>query len=170
MGVNSHCRNTVAPKMSLPKRAKGSLKLLPKVSAGAKSPLQQSQWLCPFAPLRMEKNRVWVLALQHQEVHSITNCQILPCPRQRLWYLESRCSFYFISVLPMGASELRRTLLVPSPRNIRQGRGRQCWQVCSNQRMNTPCRLFPLPWEMQRKRGVTESYSDQKELCVTAAL
>lgn len=45
MGVNSLRRNTVAAKMNLPKTAKGSSKLLPKISARTKIPLQESQCL-----------------------------------------------------------------------------------------------------------------------------
>lgn len=50
------------------------------------------------------------LATHHQEMFSITNCQILLSPRKQLRYMESRCSFYVISVLPMGALGLRGAL------------------------------------------------------------
>lgn len=46
MGVSSLGRITSAPQTNLPKTAKASSKSLPKISAGSKIPLQDSQWLC----------------------------------------------------------------------------------------------------------------------------
>lgn len=107
------------------------------------------------------------LAIHHQEMPSITNCQILPSPRYQLRYLESRRSFYMTSVLPVvhqgWGRLLSRELAFPAPGDIRQGRGRQCWQVCSNRRMNPPRRCFPPPREMQAKGRETEPYSTHRK-------
>lgn len=52
------------------------------------------------------------LAVHLQEMYSITNCQILLSPKKWFWYMESRCSFHLISVLPMGAQGLRGALAI----------------------------------------------------------
>lgn len=51
-------------------------------------------------------------AVHLQMMFSITNCQILLSPKKWLWYMESRCSFHLISVLPVGAQGLRGALAV----------------------------------------------------------
>ena len=123
MGVNSLCRNTVAPKMNLLtylKQPKEVHSYYLRYQQGQRFPCRRvSGFASPFCSTPHGKDQgagysIPGLAICQQEMLSITNWQILPSPRQQLRYPESRCSFYLISVLPVGAPGLRRALVTPA--------------------------------------------------------
>lgn len=118
MDVNSLCKNTVAPKMNLPKTAKKNLKLVPKISAGRKIPLQwlclssllHSTWKRPGCGVQYPRFRYTSPGdvLYHELPNSAQSkaTAMVPGVQKQL--------FFFISVLSVGALGLRRVLVIPT--------------------------------------------------------